>query len=116
MSHPLVLKNPEPFVQFTAFGDSALNFEIRVYLADIGTGGVVQNDLRFAILEAFERENIEMPFPQLQIRVGDESKQRFAPIDDDRAIAELEEAHRMREEAKQRQPPRGRRRKGPDPA
>ena len=115
-SHPLVLKNPEPFVQFTAFGEAALNFEVRIFLADIGSGGVVQNDLRFAILEAFEREHIEMPFPQRQIKVWDEQKEKLWPIDDDRAGAELEASHRMREEEQRRQPPRGRRRRGPDPA
>ena len=38
-SHPLVLKNPEPFVAFTAFGATSMNFEIRVFLADVGNGG-----------------------------------------------------------------------------
>ncbi len=29
---PLVLKNPEPFVAFTAFAQTSMNFEIRVFL------------------------------------------------------------------------------------
>ena len=59
--HPLVLKNPEPFVVFLNFGPAALEFEIRFFLADILNANVVQNDIRFAILEAFERERIEIP-------------------------------------------------------
>jgi small-conductance mechanosensitive channel len=55
---PLVLKNPEPFVLFTGFTDTAMNFEIRVFLADISNGSSVQNELRFGILKAFEREGI----------------------------------------------------------
>ncbi|OWK21640.1 hypothetical protein AJ88_18125 [Mesorhizobium amorphae CCBAU 01583] len=43
--HPLVLKNPEPFVQFTNFGAAALEFEIRVFLADVLNGAIVQNDI-----------------------------------------------------------------------
>lgn len=60
-SHPLVLKNPEPFVVFLNFGPAALEFELRFFLADILNANVVQNDIRFAILEAFDRERIEIP-------------------------------------------------------
>lgn len=71
-SHPLVLKNPEPFVHFANFGDSSLDFEVRVYLADILRQLEVQNDIRFAIVEAFDKEGIEIPFPQrdLHLRSG----------------------------------------------
>lgn len=60
-SHPMVLKNPEPFVLFANFGATALEFEIRVFLADILNGNSVQNDIRFAILETFAREGLEIP-------------------------------------------------------
>lgn len=68
-SHPLVLKNPEPFVLFANFGDSSLDFEIRVYLADILTQLGVMNDIRFAVIEAFEKEGIRIPFPQRDIHL-----------------------------------------------
>ena len=34
-SHPLVLNNPEPYVTFCGFGNSSLDFQLRVHLADI---------------------------------------------------------------------------------
>lgn len=68
-SHPMVLKNPEPFVFFANFGESSLDFEIRFFLADITGGLSVQNDIRFAIAEAFEREGIEIPFPQRDVNL-----------------------------------------------
>ena len=60
-AHPLVLKNPEPFVLFANFGNTAMEFEIRMFLADILNGSIVQNDVRFAVLEAFEASEIEIP-------------------------------------------------------
>lgn len=68
-NHPLVLKNPEPFVLFAGFGDSSLDFEIRVFLADILTQLEVQNDIRFAVIDAFQTEGIEIPFPQRDIHL-----------------------------------------------
>ncbi len=112
--HPLVLKNPEPFVLFAAFGESSLDFELRVFLADVNNLGIVQNDLRFAILDAFENANIEIPFPQrdLNIKAG----KSFAPwpADDDKSEAALVERKRQPEASAQ--PSRGRRRpRKPDP-
>ena len=60
-NHPLVLKNPEPFVSFANFGPAALEFEIRIFLSDILNGLRVQNDIRFAVLDAFAAAGIEIP-------------------------------------------------------
>ncbi|MFN3549419.1 MAG: mechanosensitive ion channel domain-containing protein, partial [Mesorhizobium sp.] len=68
-SHPMVLRNPEPFVFFANFGESSLDFEIRLFLADITSGLGVQNEIRFSIVEAFEREGIEIPFPQRDVNI-----------------------------------------------
>ena len=68
-----VLKNPEPAVAFQGFGDSSLNFEIRVHLADVLDGLKVRNDLRLTIFERFKEEGIEFPFPQrdLHLKIED---------------------------------------------
>ena len=62
-AHPMVLKNPSPTVGFTAFGEDRLTFELRIYVADVLTGGGVRNDLRVAIYERFRDEGIGAPFP-----------------------------------------------------
>ena len=68
-SHPAVLRNPEPFVLFANFGPAALEFEIRMFLADITSGNGVQNDIRFAVMEAFERAGIDIPStPRADVR------------------------------------------------
>ena len=59
--HPLVMKNPEPFVLFQGFGDTKMNFELRVHLMDITNSALVQTDLRNQIMEAFAFNGIEIP-------------------------------------------------------
>ncbi len=68
-SHKLVLKTPEPSVAFLGFGDSSLNFELRVFLADLLNGVGVRNDLRLAVFERFKAEGIEIPFPQRDVNI-----------------------------------------------
>lgn len=111
--HQLVLKNPEPFVQFANFGPSALEFQMRIFLADITNGGSVQNDIRFAIVEAFGKEGIEIPStPRQQIPHADKEPW---PIDDDKAEALHAEEQAAKEEAERNQPKGRRRPRKPDP-
>lgn len=60
-SHNLVLRYPEPIVLFLNFGEKALDFELRCYLADIATGATVRSDLRFAILSRLKEEGVALP-------------------------------------------------------
>jgi len=80
--HPMVLKNPEPFVFFANFGPTALEFEIRLFLADITSGLTVQNDIRFAIVEAFATEGIDIPFPPRDPGLRGANSNRAAPPSD----------------------------------
>jgi small-conductance mechanosensitive channel len=113
-AQPTVLKNPEPFVQFANFGPAALEFEIRFFLADITSSGGVQNDIRFAIIDAFNREGIEIPStPRAEYKPP---RLEPWPHDDDKTEAEFAERERMKaqEEEKAR---KGRRKPGRnDPA
>lgn len=94
-SQPSVLKNPEPFVYFSGFSDTGLTFEIRIFLADIGASTPVQNDIRFAIVEAFEREGIDMPHRELAARVAARKAEEEAAMTEPEELpppAEPEEA------------------------
>ncbi|MDX8501100.1 mechanosensitive ion channel family protein [Mesorhizobium sp. VK4C] len=96
-AHPMVLKNPEPFVLFANFGAAALEFEIRVFVADVMNGSIVQNDIRFAIFDIFEDEHIEIPSTP---RAVVETKKHVSwPIDDDKIEAEFAERERLEAEA-----------------
>jgi small-conductance mechanosensitive channel len=71
MKHDMVLKVPQPFVNFENFGDSALIFQVFVYLASVSNGGTVRSDLRYAIIRRFREEGIEMPYPRRDISIRD---------------------------------------------
>lgn len=115
-SHPLVLKNPEPFVLFSNFGAAALEFEIRVFLADVMNGNIVQNDVRFAVLEKFDDQHIEIPSTP---RAVVETKHAKAwPTDDDKIEADFIEQEQAKTEAAaeaKRAAKSGRKARKPDP-
>ena len=70
-AHPGVLAAPGPVVAFDSFGDSALQFSLRVYLADISQALGVQSDLRIAMLKALREAGIEIPFNQVDVNLRD---------------------------------------------
>lgn len=69
-AHPLVLKNPEPFIAFKALNASTMDFEVRVHLADLSNSGTVQNDIRFAMIDRFAEEGIEIPYPARDVKLN----------------------------------------------
>ncbi|MGB5454706.1 MAG: mechanosensitive ion channel domain-containing protein [Gammaproteobacteria bacterium] len=68
----LVVKDgtsPKPLVLFRGFGDSSLDFELRVHLYDVDRRLSTISNLNFAIDKAFREQGIEIPFPQRDVHV-----------------------------------------------
>ena len=63
-NHPMVLKEPKPFVRFTQFADSSLNFIILFWSDDIFRIENVKSEIRVEIFRLFRENNIQIPFPQ----------------------------------------------------
>ena len=63
-NEPGLVKDPAPFVLLTDFADSCVQFELRGILMNVTHGLQVRSNLRFAIWDAFQKNNIEIPFPQ----------------------------------------------------
>ncbi len=71
--HAGVLKDPKPDALLLEFGDSALNFVLRVWTKQYSTTpGVLRSELNFMISKTFKDQGIEIPYPQrdLHIRSG----------------------------------------------
>ena len=56
------------------FGDSSLDFELRVRIVDIKKRYDVLSDLNFAINQKFASEGIVIPFPQRDLHIKDWSE------------------------------------------
>jgi len=70
-----VLSNPPSSVLFMGFGDSSLNFELRVWIRDFLDRFRIQSELNQTIDSRFRSEGVEIPFPQrdLHVRSVDET-------------------------------------------
>lgn len=65
-----VLQKPKPDVLFDSYGDSSLNFMLRVWTAEYSdTPKVLKSQLYFAIFKKFKENNIEIPFPQRDLHL-----------------------------------------------
>jgi small-conductance mechanosensitive channel len=64
-----VLRNPEPFVLFEDFGDSALQFTLQFYINDSFQVPRLKSRMRFAINERFNSAGIRIPFPQRDVHL-----------------------------------------------
>lgn len=70
-----VLNNPETSIFFTNFGESSLDFQVSVWTDNALKKKVIESDVRYAIWKALKENNIEIPFPQLDVHMKKEKTQ-----------------------------------------
>ncbi|MGB5620522.1 MAG: mechanosensitive ion channel domain-containing protein, partial [Desulfobacterales bacterium] len=68
-TNPKVAKRPEPKVRFLNFGDSTLDFELRVFVPDFDLRIEVRDMLHRQIDRCFRDANIEIAFPQRDVHM-----------------------------------------------
>jgi small-conductance mechanosensitive channel len=68
LSHENVLRFPEPRPLFLGFGDSSLDFRL-LFWVSFELGLQTQSDVAVKIYEIFRENNIEIPFPQLDLHI-----------------------------------------------
>ena len=67
--NPTVLYTPEPRALFLAFGESSLNFELRVWISNIDDRLLTISELNREIESEFATHGIVIPFPQRDLHV-----------------------------------------------
>jgi len=60
---------PKPKALFMNFGDSSLNFELRIWIKQIRRRFDATSELHFAVDKAFRENGVEIPFPQRDLHV-----------------------------------------------
>lgn len=69
LHHNDVTKIPKPFVRFSDFGDSSLDFQLFFWTDRAFEVENIKSDLRFAIDTAFRSNKIQIPFPQRDVHM-----------------------------------------------
>ena len=64
-----MLETPAPQVLFMGFGDSSLNFELRVFLRSFDDRIPVRHMIHTDINKALEKAGITIPFPQRDLNI-----------------------------------------------
>lgn len=72
--HKAIVANPAPFVRFTDFSDSSLNFQLLFYSNETFRVEDIKSDLRFMIDASFRENNVRIPFPQRDVHFFPEQK------------------------------------------
>jgi len=67
-SHPLVLSDPEPVARVSSHGDSAVVYTVRVWCKSENYWSV-KFDLLEIVKKEFDKNNISIPFPQMDIHI-----------------------------------------------
>jgi potassium-dependent mechanosensitive channel len=69
-AHPDVLREPAPHALFMGYGDSSINFELRVWPSSFSQWVQVRSDLATAVFDAVKAApDISFPFPQREVRL-----------------------------------------------
>lgn len=68
-----VLQKPKPEVHLREFGDSSWNMRLRIWIDKPKNHYYVRSDLNCAIVRAFRKNNIEIPFPQRDLHLRSSS-------------------------------------------
>lgn len=68
-AHPDVLEDPPPTVFFVGFGDSALDFEVRVFVAERLKRMPLNHDIHMQLDRALTLAGIVIPFPQRDLHL-----------------------------------------------
>ncbi len=91
--NPEVLNYPEPVALFVGFGESALNFLLRFWIADVETSPRISSEVTAAVDDRLKQAGITIPFPQRDVHL----RSALGPSDEAATAAADEPALRDRE-------------------
>jgi small-conductance mechanosensitive channel len=82
MTNPRILNEPEPAVWITAFGERAVEHELRYWISDPEAGlGNIQGEVFLGIWDRFKEAGIAIPYPRQDVRIIGAPDDGPAPAD-----------------------------------
>ncbi|MCA9900901.1 MAG: mechanosensitive ion channel [Ardenticatenaceae bacterium] len=69
--HAQVLPNPPPSLSFIGYGESGLDFSLFVSITQPELSFSIRSDLYYMLWKTFKEHNVEIPFPQRDLNLGD---------------------------------------------
>ena len=79
-ANPRILADPEPVVWITAFGDRAIEHELRYWISDPEAGlGNIQGEVFLGIWDRFREAEIRIPYPRTDVGMVGAPDERPAP-------------------------------------
>ncbi len=79
--HPRIVQNPGPNAYLVNFGDSSITLELGYWVLDPENGFLsLKSDLLMRIWRLFKEHDIQMPFPQREVRIINEAG-KGSPLD-----------------------------------
>jgi len=80
--NPRILNEPEPAVWITAFGERAVEHELRYWISDPEAGlGNIQGEVFLGIWDRFKDAGIRIPYPRTDVRIVGAPDEGPAPAD-----------------------------------
>lgn len=78
--NPRILNEPEPAVWITAFGERAVDHELRYWISDPEAGlGNIQGEVFLGIWDRFKEAGIRIPYPRQDVRIVEAPDDSPAP-------------------------------------
>jgi small-conductance mechanosensitive channel len=78
--HPLVVKDPKPFVRLFDFGNSSIDLILLFWSDEIFRVENIKSEMRIKILDKFHENNITIPFPQRVVHINTEYLTKDKPV------------------------------------
>jgi small-conductance mechanosensitive channel len=74
-----ILDKPSPEVYVASFDDSAVVYELRVWIEDVAQANRIASDLRSRIWEELKREGIAIPYPTRKVEIARRERPAASP-------------------------------------
>lgn len=69
LGHEEIVKDPEPGVYFSEFGESSLDFVLLFWIGDYIHGRRIKSEILFQVFQVLKDNKIEIPFPQRDLHI-----------------------------------------------